>query len=136
MKIYIDENLPYRALVEPLTKLFRKHVFRHPGQETLTGVEDVELFESLSERDFDAIITQDANQLSNSDERSGLRSAGLHWIGVPQLNEPGLHGLGAVAGMVISGLPYFFESDAELPHIYRLKPAAHRAKRGPDIEPV
>lgn len=136
MKIYIDENLPYGAMVEPLTKLFRKHVFRHPGQETLRGVEDVELFECLAERDFDAIITQDANQLSNPDERTGLRSAGLHWIGVPQLNEPGLHGLGAVAAMVISGLPYFLESDAQRPHIFRLKPAAHRTKRGPDIEPV
>jgi hypothetical protein len=136
LKLYIDENLPYKTLVEPLTKLYRKHTFRHPGQETLAGVEDVELFECLAGRDFDAIITQDANQLRNPDERLGLRAAGLHWIGVPQLNEPGLHGLGAVAGMVISGLPYFFESNAESPHIYRLKPAAHRAHRGPEIEPV
>lgn len=136
MKLYLDENLPYQALVEPLTKLYRKHTFRHPDHETLRGVEDVELFEYLAERDFDAIITQDANQLVNIDERSGLRTAGLHWIGVPQLNEAGLHGLAAVAGMVISGLPFFLESNVDAPHIYRLKAAAARSRRGPEIEPV
>ncbi|WP_223935633.1 hypothetical protein [Arthrobacter sp. StoSoilB5] len=136
MKLYLDENLPYQALVEPLTKLYRRHTFRHPDQETLRGVEDMELFEYLAERDFDAIITQDANQLTNADERTGLRTAGLHWIGVPQLNEAGLHGIAAVAGMVISGLPFFLESEVEVPHIYRLKPAARKAKRGPEVEPV
>lgn len=136
MKLYIDENLPYRMLLEPLTKLYRKHLFRHPGQEALVGTEDVDLFEALAERDFDAIITQDANQLKNPDERQGLRMAGLHWIGVPQLNEAGLHGLGAVAGIVISGLPYFFDSDADAPHIYKLKPVPGKASRGPEIEPV
>lgn len=135
MKLYIDENLPH-ALVEPLTKLYRGHTFRHPAQEILTGVEDVELFSELGVRDFDAIITQDANQLTNQDEREGLRKAGLHWIGVPQLNEAGIHGMGAVAGMVIAGLPYFFEDSPSLPHIYRLKPMARRTQRGPDVEPV
>ncbi|MGO4859616.1 hypothetical protein [Arthrobacter sp. 2MCAF14] len=136
MKLYLDENLPYTTLIEPLTKLFRTHVFRHPGQESLAGIEDVDLFGCLAEKDFDAIITQDANQLNNLDERDGLRSAGLHWIGVPQLNEAGLHGLGAVAGMVIAGLPYFFDDARSVPHIYKLKPMAKRELRGPDVEPV
>lgn len=136
MKFYIDENLPYAMLMNPLAKLYRRHVFRDPQQEFLRGVEDIPLFQALAEKDFDAIITQDAMQLVNPDERDGLRASGLHWIGVPQLNEAGQHGIAAAASMIISGLPYFLTDTPEKPHIFRLHPVPAKDSRGPEIQEI
>ncbi|MDQ0261033.1 hypothetical protein J2W20_002947 [Sinomonas atrocyanea] len=137
MKLYLDQNL-FPALGEPLAKLHRRHQFRSPQQESLGGVEDIELFETLQTLDFDAIITQDANQLVRDEERTALRRCSLHWIGVPQLNEPGTHGLASQLAMVTLGLPYFFDdvdSHSE-PHLYRLRPVTGRHSRQPTIEPL
>jgi hypothetical protein len=135
VKLYIDENLPH-ALVAPLVKLFPKHNFRSFEQESLWGTEDIPLFRTLADREFMAIITQDARQLVNADERVALKSAGLHWIGVPQLNEPGIHGIASTMSMIITGLPFVFQHDYEEPHEYQLKQIAAQRLRAPDVSPL
>lgn len=130
MKLYVDENLP-AALVAPLAQLHRRHQFRSSQQESLSGVEDVELFETLRVLDFDAIITQDRQQLEKANERAALRLNSLHWIGVPQLNEPGIHGLASTLAMVVTGLPYFFDNLQAQPHLYRLRPVIAHHSRHP-----
>lgn len=41
---------------------------------------DTELIHAVSDRSFDAIMTQDRNQLSNRNERDALIETGLHSI--------------------------------------------------------
>ncbi|MWV73340.1 hypothetical protein GRS83_01055 [Rathayibacter rathayi NCPPB 2980 = VKM Ac-1601] len=46
------------------------------------GASDVDLLARLAQEDFDGIITRDRKQLVHDDERTALRRAGLHWVGV------------------------------------------------------
>lgn len=135
MKLYIDENLP-PAIVSPLAQLHKRHNFRSWQQESLSGVEDEELFQILASMGYDAIITQDVRQLVNDNERKALRDNGLHWVGVPQLNEAGAHGTAAVVSMIVVGLPYVFEHMEEEPHMYRLQPIAGKHVRAPSIDRI
>lgn len=135
MKLYIDENLP-PAIVSPLAQLHRRHHFRSWQQESLSGVEDEALFQMLSSLGYDGIITQDVRQLVNDNERKALRDNGLHWVGVPQLNEAGAHGTAAVVSMIVIGLPYVFDHMDAVPHLYRLQPIAGRNVRAPAIDKI
>lgn len=133
MKLYIDENLP-PAIVSPLAQLHKRHNFRSWQQESLSGLEDEALFEVLASLGYDGIITQDVRQLVNDNERTALRENGLHWVGVPQLNEAGVYGTAAVVSMIVIGLPYVFDHLSESPHMYRLQPIAGKSSRAPSID--
>ncbi|MFE5853525.1 hypothetical protein ACFQ61_09975 [Streptomyces sp. NPDC056500] len=89
MKFFLDEN-ETPAVLPPLQGVFYEHTFRSAHDEDLTGVLDIELIHKVSERGFDAIMTQDLNQLSNRAERAALIDTGIHWIGHRQPAADGL----------------------------------------------
>ncbi|MGW7195560.1 PIN-like domain-containing protein [Streptomyces chryseus] len=89
MKFFLDEN-ETPAILAPLRGVFYEHTFQSAHDEGLTGVLDTELIHEVSQRGFDAIMTQDRNQLSNRSERTALIDTGLHWIGHRQPEAEGL----------------------------------------------
>lgn len=119
---YIDENLT-PALKAPLSKIFTSCTFRTPADEHMIGVQDIELFDELRERDYDAIITGDARQLERVDERDGLRKAGLHWIGFSRLRSAGQGLLSLEAATILGGLPHVLSNWADTPTAYLLRSA-------------
>lgn len=105
MKFYIDENLS-PLIGDPVGRVYRKYQFRTPAHEGLHGVLDVPLFNDLALREFDAIITHDGRQLQEAHgERQALREAGLHWIGLPDTQIPGAHGVSVLAGALLAAFP-------------------------------
>lgn len=110
MKFFIDENLT-PALKLPLEALFYRHTFRSYKDEDLGGVKDIPLFSTLGERDFHAIITQDANQVVyNELERRALFDNGIHWIGVPRLAPSGVHLIAAWMAVLTAALPHIIDT--------------------------
>ncbi|MFE9300503.1 hypothetical protein [Streptomyces sp. NPDC006856] len=89
MKFFLDEN-ESPAILPPLQMVFYEHTFRSAHDEGLSGVLDTELIHTVSQMGYDAIMTQDSNQLSNRGERAALVETGLHWIGHKQPDAEGL----------------------------------------------
>ncbi|WP_406365320.1 hypothetical protein [Streptomyces sp. NBC_00645] len=89
MRFFLDEN-ETPAILPPLRAVFFHHEFVTALDEGLSGVLDKELIHEVSARGFDAIMTQDRNQLSNREERDALIETGLHWIGHRQPDAEGL----------------------------------------------
>lgn len=116
---FIDENLMPR-LESSLAGLFPKHRFRHASTENLLGVEDVSLFDDLRQREFDAIITLDKQQLAKPSEYQKLAECGLHWIGFAHPSAGGLKAIAFQVATISMGLPFVLDSWNELPTAYRL----------------
>lgn len=135
MKFYIDENLTPK-MSGPLTQIYRHHQFRTPGQEHLGGVKDTPLFGDLAARDFDAIITEDKEQLEDIGERDALRGAHLHWIGVKQLDGRGTLQVASQLAVVLAGLYWVLEDWGDQPTIYKLVAPRSTASWQPSIELV
>ena len=63
MKFLVDEN-ESANVCGPLAQLHPGHVFRHVTDEGLNGLQDVDLFAAMAERDFGALITLDGAQIT------------------------------------------------------------------------
>lgn len=120
---FIDENLS-QSLSPLLAAIFRRERFKTASQAVLLATDDVDLFQELRARDFDCIITQDKMQLENPDERAGLRDAGLHWLGLPEMHLGGAAGLAAQAAMAGRAVATVLDEWAELPTAYHCSPLA------------
>lgn len=122
MKFFIDENVT-PVVRNTLTAFYRGHQFRTAEDETLRGVDDLDLFADLHMRNYQAIITQDAQQLINPDERAALRAHGLHWIGVPMPKHAGPKSVHVITAALVAGLSHFLDQVHLDPHLYRLRTA-------------
>ncbi|MFT4200494.1 hypothetical protein [Gordonia sp. (in: high G+C Gram-positive bacteria)] len=120
MKFFLDENVNYGSLA-PLRAVYAEHEFRHAYDEGFSGVEDIPLFGRLGEQSYDAIITKDRNQLSDSEERRALFDAGLHWIGHRAKDHKGLKAVSIETATVTAGLIYVLNDLRPEPHSYLLK---------------
>ncbi|WP_407316708.1 hypothetical protein UQW22_10075 [Isoptericola halotolerans] len=116
---FVDENLT-PELATLLSKVHRQHRFTSAQSAGLRGVDDVELFGDLQHRGFDAIITHDANQLEIPEERDGLRSAGLHWIGVPQGRVVGVDLVACQLSVVTPAIQHIVSNWSKKPTAYVL----------------
>jgi hypothetical protein len=132
MRFFLDHNLSPR-LVKPLASVHPKHDFRCALDEGLTATQDIPLFAALAERDFQAIITRDRNQLVKSDECAALRTSGLHWLGVKDTHVPGLLGIALESASITTGLTIVLPDLATGQCAFRLLAIPHqrqqRAKR-------
>lgn len=124
MKVYLDENMPPFVAV-PLAQVYHGHEFRTPDDEDLRGVQDVELLQTLRGRGFDVIVTRDANQLKNPDERQAVAASGLRWVGVSDRRLRGLEQVTITTATLIAGLRYVFEHEPEEPTSYQLLTIPH-----------
>lgn len=108
MKFFLDEN-ETPAILPPLRTVFFDHEFHSAHEEDLSGVLDPDLIREVSDRGFDAIMTQDRNQLSNRAEREALIQSGLHWIGHSQPDADGLLYVVNSAASYLSAMPHILE---------------------------
>lgn len=120
MKFFLDENIPSK-LADPLSVVYRDHQFGTTFSENMEGVLDLELFEVIRSRGYDAIITKDGAQLNNPDERRAIFDQGLHWIGHKMKRHPGTTGFALESSTVVAGLAYVLQDWRHEPHAYLLK---------------
>lgn len=113
MRFFLDEN-ETPAVLPPLRTVFYGHDFRSADEEGLSGVLDPELIREVSTRGFDAIMTQDRNQLSNRAERDAYIQTGLHWVGHNQPDAEGLLYIVASAAAYLSAMPHILEGMANV----------------------
>ncbi|MGW4047354.1 PIN-like domain-containing protein [Streptomyces sp. NPDC004721] len=108
MRFFLDEN-ETPAILPPLSTVFFHHEFRTAHDEGLSGVMDTELIHAVSDRGFDAIMTQDRNQLSNRDERDALIETSLHWIGHRQPDADGLLYIVNSTAAYLAAMPHILD---------------------------
>lgn len=121
MKFLLDENVPPDTVVAVRSIYFTHNwISAHDDTATYCGVDDIDLFAILATEGFDAIVTQDANQLKNHDERTALIGAGLHWIGFKAKPFSGQRGLALRSATLVAGMAYVLEDWRADPHAYTL----------------
>lgn len=129
---FIDENtIPDIAI--PLGNVYTRHKFKTARDWSLLGVEDVHLFKDLQQRECDAIITFDSMQLQRDEERTGLRDAGLHWIGIPQIRAGGTQLVAILTAITVAGLHNVIDKWAPEPHAYQLQGPGQLHLTAPEI---
>lgn len=121
-RILVDENIP-PLVAQTLRSAFIGHEFlsAHDNPPRYVGVDDIELFARLGQDGFGAIITQDRNQVRDSDERAALRQYNLHWIGLQAKRHGGVKGIAMSAATLMAGMPFVLTDWRDVPHLYRLK---------------
>mgnify|MGYP001231028491 CR=1 FL=1 len=135
-KFYIDENL-MPDVVPSLISVYKGHHFRVPSQEHLLGLDDLELFPELALRNYNCIVTEDKQQLSNQEERDALRVANLHWVGFKKLPVAGVAQLASQVAIVTSGLGWVLDDwSGTVPTAYRLQGAKSYNDWRPEVEPI
>lgn len=122
MKFFLDENIN-QQLAASLGGMFQRHEFVGVRDLQTKGLEDTDLFPVVADAGCDALITHDLNQLRRGRERLACREAGLHWLGVHQVNAPGYQSLAGPASTIVHALPFIFTelSDAPPPRYFVLK---------------
>ncbi|WP_067823753.1 hypothetical protein [Nocardia inohanensis] len=105
MKFFLDNN-ETEAILTVLRPVFHVETFRTAADEDLQDALDIDLFTELHDREFDAIITRDKNQLANQDEKNALRLSGLHWIGHKDPNTDGINIITCLTAGYLSAFPH------------------------------
>ncbi len=137
MKFFLDNNETPQIL-SVLAPVYRQHEFRTAVEEHLTDLLDIPLFQELSNRGFDAIITRDRNQLGDPAERGALRSAGLHWIGHKEPNTEGISIITSLTAGYLSAFPHILNeiSAATCPLSFRVQAIPRELKQRVKINPI
>lgn len=135
MRFYLDENVSIGCL-EPLRRTYLDHEFTHSHHEGLDGTLDVALFDLLSRRRYDAIITRDGRQMSNDVERKALYASNIHWIGFKHNKARGLLSIVSEVSVLTAGLIHVLEDWKDDPHVYSLKGVALQATQRLTSYPV
>lgn len=133
LKFFVDENL-MPDLAAQLASIYRIHQFRPAVQDNLLGIDDLDLFTALRDREYDAIITLDHQQLVDHTERSTLAACGLHWVGVPELGGRGVHRLALVTAVAATGMHHVIQQWRNTPHAYHLQAPGNLADLVPVVE--
>ena len=128
MRFFIDHNLSPQ-LLSPLVSIHPKHGFRCALQEDLAAAKDIPLFSELVDRQFEAIITRDRNQLADPDECAALRASGLHWLGVKDTGVPGLLGLALDSAAITVGLTIVLPDLESGQQAYRFPAIPHQHRQ-------
>jgi hypothetical protein len=122
-RVYIDENLS-PGLVPPLSAVYRRGVqFRSWDQEGQGGVLDLELIPYLGTCGFDLIVTKDLAQVdTNPAERVALASAGLSWVGIPEVAVNGARLIAEQIAIVAPAIGRILGQWPTRPTAYHLRP--------------
>lgn len=110
MRFFLDENIPLAAL-DTLRAAYpsKLHQFEHVTDSDLAGTKDPQLFAHLAAEGYDALITEDRNQLK--DHAIQLQASGVHWIGYR--SKPSLSGVDAITtktASVIAAMRHIVEA--------------------------
>lgn len=124
MKFYLDENFP-PDLLDTIRLIYDDHEFASWEDEGLSGATDVELFATLPDRGFDALLTRDRRQLENVDERTALVASGLGWIGLKENSLKGREKLAITAASLVAGLLHVIEAMNEGDRTFQIYNVPH-----------
>jgi hypothetical protein len=122
VRFFLDENEP-PLVARSLEAVFgteHEFVSAHDRPNEYREVDDVELIARIAEHGFHAIITQDRNQLLDTDERHALFQAGIHWIGHRMNGVPSLAGVALTSATVLAGIGHVLDIWHAEPYVYRL----------------
>lgn len=121
MKFFLDEN-ESPAVLAPLRAVFFRHEFVTAHDEQLRGTLDPDLIREVKGRGFDAIMTQDRNQLSDRVERAAYIETGLHWIGHREPDASGLQLIAATASAYLAAMPHILDALSQVTgaHAFRV----------------
>ncbi|MCT7353608.1 hypothetical protein N4P33_15710 [Streptomyces sp. 15-116A] len=137
MKFFLDEN-ESPAVLAPLRTVFFRHEFTSAHDEGLRGTLDPDLIREVKDRGFDAIMTQDRNQLSNRDERAAYIETGLHWIGHREPDAAGLQLIAATASAYLAAMPHILDALSQVTgaHSFRVVNFPQQAGQRVRINPL
>jgi hypothetical protein len=124
VKFYLDENFP-PDLLATIRLIYDDHEFSSWEDEGLSGATDVELFATLPDRGFDALLTRDRRQLENTDERVALIASGLGWIGLKENKLKGREKLAVTAASLLVGLVHVIGAMAEGERVFQIYNVPH-----------
>jgi hypothetical protein len=143
MRVLIDEDTAVQ-LLQPLRHLLPQHTVDHIGTLNWKGKKDRRVYADAKAAGYDVIITRDSNQLSDPDECSAIKRAGIHHVRYSQKRK-GMPGLGLALGAVIAAMPLVMEEldqvgGQRLIHVVGLEPgrrydAIDPAKNPPNYWP-
>ncbi|SNS76317.1 hypothetical protein [Actinomadura mexicana] len=112
MRFFLDEN-ETEAVLPPLRHVFFNHEFVSANEIGVRGFDDRDLFPTVAEHGFDAIITRDRRQLVDPAECRSLFDNGLHWIGHRDSGVGGLLLIATISAAYLAALPFILEEMAE-----------------------
>lgn len=125
-RLFFDENVPVQLMTIVAATYPMLHLGGYQALGT-AGVDDEDLFPMVAAAGFDVFVTTDIAQMEDPrrrHERSGVRQAGLHWIGYAQPNKlTGLHRIGSEAATLLRGMPYVLDEIAreQRPQCFKLR---------------
>jgi predicted nuclease of predicted toxin-antitoxin system len=128
VKFFIDHNLSPR-LISTIAVLHPDNTYACARDEGLNAMDDIPLFGELAKRKFNAIITRDSNQLTNTVEREALIESGLHWLGVSDTKAGALRGLALDSAAITIGLTLVLPELTGEQRAYRFKAVPHQAEQ-------
>lgn len=124
------------SLSSSLAAAFKAVKVRHCHAERLDGYDDVDLIHELKERDFHAILTLDLRQTIDDVERTALRDARLHWIGLTQPVARGERMITALLSSIIMAFPDILDTLGDAPFLHRIDAGSHAASLQVTREPL
>ena len=98
MKIILDENIP-EPLSEPLGWLLRGHRMAHVNR-CWKGIKDQQLYDKAKRQGYDVVISNDSQQLYDSDICKAIQRSNRHVVFV-ESSSGGLKHLAAVTGALM-----------------------------------
>lgn len=139
MKLLADEDVPVQVLTA-LRRVLDGHVIDHVDELKWKSKKDLALLPDAAQRGYEALITNDKNQLASDDESRAIRDSGMHHIRYDQDTSRGKEGLAlAMASLLAAAVPCvraLEDADGQrLVHIKAIKPHA-RSPRFDLIDPV
>jgi hypothetical protein len=102
MNVLLDEDVAVPLLL-PLRHLLQGHHVDHVKKIGWTGKKDKFVFADAVTHGYDVLLTKNVNQLSDPDECSALKKAGIHHVIYDQGD--GLDGLGRAMGAILAAMP-------------------------------
>ncbi len=109
MRLLLDEGVPVQ-LIEPLRRLLPGHEVDHLEALGWKGKKDRFLLRGAARRGYDALLTNDSNQLDDPDECRAIRESAMHHVRYPVSD--GLNGLALAMGAVLAAIrPLLAELD-------------------------
>lgn len=108
MRFLLDEGLPVQ-LLGPL-RLNHGCSFDHVDELGWKGKQDPFLIRDAANRDYQALIALDVNQLADPDECRDLKQSGLHHISLRQGSRiQGRKGVARIIASIVVAMPYVIE---------------------------
>ncbi|HET6293847.1 MAG TPA: DUF5615 family PIN-like protein [Kribbella sp.] len=107
MRVLLDEDVPIQALAV-LRHLLPTHRVDHIHGLNWSGKKDKSVLADAARAGFDVIVTNDRNQLNDSNEMTAIKKSGFHHVTFRQRRR-GLVGLGLALAAIVAAMPLIMQ---------------------------